>query len=296
VNVLDILNSPWAIVPEKYIEIREIYLRHLRGETADLQAIEAKLGKPLENVRQPYVIENGVAVIDLVGVISKRMNLFSEISGGVSTQLAAADFRAALADGEAHSILLNVESPGGNVDGVEELSRTIREARANKPVVALADGLMASAAYWIGSGAEAIYATSRTARVGSIGVIATHVDQSQWDAERGLKYTHITAGKYKGAASSHEPLTEEGRSILQELVDSIYQTFVQDVAVNRGVSPAFVLENMADAKIFIGQAAVDAGLVDGIRTREQVIEDLNRRAEARQSRAQGLEILRYANS
>jgi signal peptide peptidase SppA len=277
-NVLDILNAPWALMPERYLELQAIYLRHLRGETPDLAAIEAKLGKPLNNEREPYQLDQGVAEINVHGVIGKRMNLFSEISGGVSTQLLAKDLRAALADPEAHSILLNVDSPGGEVDGTHEVAQIIRDSRGGKPIVALADGTMASAAYWIGSAADAVYAIGKTTQVGSIGVIATHRDVSKMYEMRGVKMTHITAGKYKAAGSPYQPLDAESTAILQAEVDEIYSTFVDEVASNRGRTPQDVLDNMADGRIFIGQSAIQAGLVDGIRSREEIIADLNRRA------------------
>ena len=278
-NVLGILDAPWALMPERYLELREVYLRHARGERADLAAIEAKIGKPLENIRQPYTLDGGVAVLDVSGIIAKRMNLFTQISGGVSTQLLAQDVRAALADPEAHSILLNVDSPGGEVDGTHEVATLIRESRGQKPMVALADGTMASAAYWIGSAADAVYAIGKTTQVGSIGVIATHTDVSKANEMRGVKVTHVTAGKYKAAGSPYQPLDAETTAVIQVEVDQIYSTFVDEVAQNRGRSPEDVLLNMADGRMFIGEAAVRAGLVDGIRTREQIIADLNLSAQ-----------------
>jgi signal peptide peptidase SppA len=283
-NALDILNSPWALIPERYVELREIYLRHARGESADLKAIEARIGKPLENTHQPYTLDGGVAAIDISGIIAKRMNMFMQISGGTSTQLLAQDFKMALADPEAHSILLNVDSPGGEVDGTHEVANLIRNARGQKPIVALADGTMASAAYWIGSAAEAVYAIGKTTQVGSIGVIATHTDLSKANEMRGVKVTHITAGKYKAADSPYQPLNAETTAILQAEVDQIYSTFVDEVAQQRGVTPQRVLDEMADGRMFIGEAAVRAGLVDGIRTREQIIADLNQRASMQEMR------------
>lgn len=287
-QLLDVLNAPWAIVPEKLLEIREIYFTHLRGEKIDVHGIEARLGQPLNNQREPYQVIDGVAVLPVEGVIAKRMNMFTRISGGVSTQLLERDFKAALADDRAHSILLSVDSPGGNVDGVAELAQTIFGARGKKPVVALADGMMASAAYWIGSAADRVFIGGETTQVGSIGVVATHTDISKAEEMRGVKTTEVTAGKYKRIASEHKPLSDEARAAIQEQVDHIYSVFVNEVARHRGRDVDTVLDKMADGRIFLGKKALEVGLVDGVSTQADLIRQLNqertdvKRAVARQ--------------
>lgn len=280
-RLLDVLNAPWAIVPEKLLEIREIYFTHLRGEKIDLRAIEARLGQPLDNQKQGYEVADGVAVLPIEGVIAKRMNLFTRICGGVSTQLLECDFKAALADDRAHSILLSVDSPGGNVDGVFELARAIYEARGTKPIVALANGMMASAAYWIGSAADRVFITGETTQVGSIGVVATHTDLSKAEEMRGVKTTEITAGKYKRIASEHKPLSDEARAAIQEQVDHVYSVFVNEVARHRSTDVETVLDKMADGRIFLGSKAIDAGLVDGVSTEADLVRQLNQEQEQR---------------
>ena len=257
-KILDILTSPWAIQPEKLLEIQAIYATHLRGDKIDIEAVEKRLGRPLANERQAYQNRDGVAVIALQGVIAKRMNLFAQISGGVSTELAAADIGSALADPAVHSIILHIDSPGGT-----------------------ADGTMASAAYWIGSAAHQAYIADHTTQVGSIGVVASHTDVSGIEAQRGVKTTEIYAGKYKRMASSYAPLTKEGKKTIQDQVDYLYGVFVADVAQQRGVAEETVLQNMADGRVFIGQQAIDAGLVDGVSTLDALVAELNR------SRTQG---------
>jgi signal peptide peptidase SppA len=280
-QLLKMLNAPWAIVPDKLLEIREIYFAHLRGEQIDLRAIEARLGKPLDNPKQGYEVVDGVAVLPIEGVIAKRMNLFTRISGGTSTQLLERDFKAALEDRVVHSILLSVDSPGGNVDGVFELARTIFEARGRKPIVALGNGMMASAAYWIASAADRVLITGETTQVGSIGVVATHTDISKAEEMRGVKTTEITAGKYKRLASEHKPLSDEARAAIQEQVDYVYSVFVNEVARHRGTDVETVLVKMADGRIFLGSKAVEAGLVDGFSTEADLIHRLNQEHKQR---------------
>jgi len=273
-RILDVLNSPWAIVPAKLSEITEIYATHLRGEKIDVKALEAKLGQPLANEQRDYEIIDGVAVIGVEGVLAKRMNLFSQISGGASTELIGRDLRAALADSRVHAILLNVDSPGGAVDGTQTLADAVYNARGVKPVVAFADGMMASAAYWIGSAAQEIYISGDTVMSGSIGVAMQHVDYSRYEEKVGIKTTDIYAGKYKRIASSSAPLSEEGRATLQTMVDQLYTVFVDNVARNRGTDTETVLKDMADGRLFVGRAAIDAGLVDGVSTFDALIADL----------------------
>lgn len=207
---------------------------------------------------------NGVAVIPVTGVLQKRGDWMTEIFGDTSMQNVGAALLAADADPAIKSIILAIDSPGGTVDGTEELAAIV--AGVSKPVIAIADGMMMSAAYWIGSAADAVYLSSRTAEAGSIGVIATHTDVSGAEAQHGVKTTLVTAGRYKAAANPYEPLSNDGMTVLQGLVDGIYTVFVDTVAKNRGVSVETALENMADGRIFMGDAAISAGLADGYMT------------------------------
>lgn len=273
-KILDVLTAPWAIQPEKLLELQAIYATHLRGEKIDIAGVEARLGKPLKNEPQGYQVIDGVAVVPVAGVIAKRMNLFAEISGGVSSELVGRDLRAAASDPTVKAILLHIDSPGGTVDGTQTLAQLVESVGAQKPVVAFADGMMASAAYWIGSAAGAVFAASETTQVGSIGVVATHTDVSGAEAARGIKTTEISAGKYKRIASQYGPLTDEGKAAIQEQVDTLYTIFVNDVARHRGVAADAVLEHMADGRVFLGAEAQARGLVDGIASLESVLSRL----------------------
>lgn len=275
-KILDVLTSPWAILPEKLLEIQNIYATHLRGEKIDIKQVEAAIGRPLVNEPKGYEQHGGVGVVRLEGVLARRMNLFSRMSGGTSTELALAQFREALADREAESILLVIDSPGGAVDGTQELAEAIYNARGKKPIKALATGTVASAAYWIAAAAEEVLIASDTTLVGSIGVVATHVDVSRAEDRLGVKTTEITAGRYKRIASQYGPLTQEGRASIQEMVDAIYTAFVNDVAAFRRVSADRVLDGMADGRIFLGKAAQDVGLVDGFASEHDLLGKMRR--------------------
>ncbi len=273
-RLIDIITSPWAIMPEKLMELRGIYETHLKGEKIDIKAVEARVGKPLDNRPQGYEVIDGVAVITIDGVIAKRMNLFSQISGGVSTDLLARDLKVALVDPSVKAIVLAIDSPGGTVDGTVDIARLVYESRGVKHIVAYTDGTMASAAYWIGSAADKVYIGNDATLVGSIGVVATHQDISKAQEMAGVKTTEVYAGKYKRIVSQYAPLSEAGQAYLQDRVDYLYSVFVSAVADNRGVPVEKVLKGMADGKVFSGRQAVEAGLVDGVATLDALIADM----------------------
>ncbi len=273
-SLLDVLCSPWAIIPAKLEEIHNIYMTHLRGEKINVAEIEAKLGRPLDNKQTSYQIYDGVAVVPIVGVIAKRLNLFSAISNGLSTELVGSTIRQAANDSGVNSIVLQIDSPGGTVDGTQTLANLVAEVAQEKPVVAFIDGLAASAGYWIASAAPEIYIDGDTTTVGSIGVVATHVDKSRMQEAMGIKTTEITAGKYKRIASEFAPLSEEGKQVIQDQVDYLYSVFVNTVARNRGASVDTVLSKMADGRLFTGMQAIDAGLADGVSSLDQLISNL----------------------
>jgi len=266
-RLIDIVNGSWAITSDMLLEIQGIYSRHVRGEKINLANVEAAIGRPLDNEPKGYTVDGGVALLPIDGVIAKRMNLFSRISGGCSTELVGQEFDKAMNDPAVKSIVLLIDSPGGTVDGTPELAAKIHGARdMGKKCVAFTDGMMASAAYWIGSACHEAYCSSEVSIVGSIGVVTSHVDVSKAEEKAGIKTTEIYSGKYKRIASQHGPLTDEGRAVIQEQLDHVYSVFVDDVAKHRGVSVDQVLSDMADGRIFQGSQAVNAGLVDGVST------------------------------
>jgi capsid assembly protease len=284
-RLVDVVTSPWALQPEKLLEIRAIYETHLRGERIDIAGVEARIGQPLVNEPKPYQVIDGVAVVPLIGVLAKRANLFMQISGGISTQIVGQWLAEAAADPKVAALVLEIDSPGGQVDGVQVLAQQVAQIReSGKPVLAWISGVGASGAYWIASAADRIYIADQTTLVGSIGVVATHVDVSAREAQNGVKTTEITAGRYKRIASSYAPLSEEGRATIQQQVDAIYSVFVESVAANRGVDVETVLSDMADGRVFIGQQAIDAGLVDGVSTLGALIESLKPGAGAARTR------------
>ena len=274
-KLLDVLTAPWAIEPAKLLEIQTIYATHLRGEKIDIAAVEARLGRSLDNTPAAYAVVDGVAVLQVNGVMAKRANMFMDISGGTSMQLAARALQQAADDAQVHSIIQVFDTPGGTVDGTQAFANTIARVNAIKPVVTLADGTMASAGVWAGSAGRQIYLADATTAVGSIGIVSQHVDLSGRDAQAGIKRTEVFAGKYKRIASDTGPLSLEGLQSMQDQVDYIYSLFVQAVATHRGTTVDKVLADMADGRMFTGQQVIAAGLADGITTLDELIVQLN---------------------
>jgi len=171
------------------------------------------------------------------------------------------------------AIVLDVDSPGGSVQGVEEFSRAIFEARGVKPVVAIANATADSGAFYIASAAEELVVTP-SGEVGSIGVIGFHLDESAKNEKAGEKWTIIQAGRYKSEFYPQHPLTDEARAAGQEFVDGYYELFVQAVARNRGVSAERVVEDYGQGRVVAAKKALQLGMVDRIATFQEVINEL----------------------
>lgn len=214
-------------------------------------------------------VVDGVAVIPVNGPISFD-DPFAALFGETTVKVISENLDKALADASVHSILLNVNSPGGYVTGVEALSDKVFASRGTKRIYAHTEGMAASAAYWIASAADQLFLGSGTAEVGSIGVYLVHFDYSTMLTDMGIKVTEITAGKYKGLGSPYAELTAKDQELLQADVDYIYTRFVQAVARNRGISAEEVLKS-ATGLTFFGSDAVAKGLADGISTQQEVI-------------------------
>ena len=221
----------------------------------------------------------GIAVIPIYGVITQRGNMVDDVSGPgmVSTQIVTQMLRQAVADDAVSQILLDIDSPGGSVYGVSELSDAILSARAQKPVVAIANSLAASAAYWVGSQASEFYVTSG-GEVGSIGVWQAHQDYSKAMDEAGVKTTLISAGKFKVEGNPYAPLDEEAQGFMQSRVDDYYASFTKAVAKGRGVPITQVRDGMGQGRVLGADAALAQNMVDGIASFDQVLSKMQKDA------------------
>jgi signal peptide peptidase SppA len=220
-------------------------------------------GTPVEEEasHDPLDVDARVAIIPVHGVLVHRATGMDAMCGMTDYQVLTRMVNEAADSADVDAILLEIDSPGGEAHGCFEFADAIFEARSKKPIVALVNEMACSAAYAIASAAHSIYVT-KTALVGSIGVIATHVDVSKADEMAGYKYTHIFAGKKKADWTEHEPLSERGKAALQQQVTSMYNIFVSTVARNRGIEPESIAGT--EAGLFMGKSGVVAGLADEV--------------------------------
>jgi signal peptide peptidase SppA len=223
--------------------------------------------------RPPERQVNRVAILPLFGTIFPRANIMTDVSGATSAESFGNQFTELIQDPNVDAIILDVDSPGGQVDGIDELATKIFQARGTKPIVAIANYTMASAAYWIGSAADQVI-VSPSADVGSIGVFAVHEDMSKALDREGVKMSIIKRGKYKAEGNPYEPLTEEARAAIQSRVDEIYDGFINTVARNRGVTPATVRDSFGEGRTVSARQAVELGMADRIGTLQETIDQL----------------------
>ncbi len=201
------------------------------------------------------------AIIPIHGILTKKPGAFDEMLGMTSYEQIEEQITQALADSSIEKIILEIDSPGGEVNGIFDLADFIYSARGKKRIIAIANDDAFSAAYAIASSAEKVL-VSRTSGVGSIGVIASHIDQSGFDEKCGIKYTTVFAGSRKNDLNPHEPITSESLESLQKEVDRLYEMFVQLIARNRGLSIEKI--RSTEAGLYFGEKAVEIGLADGM--------------------------------
>jgi signal peptide peptidase SppA len=264
--------EPWAILPQALSVIVDVVTRHFAGEKLDAEEVQTRIHgakRPSERVA------GSIAVLPLFGTIFPRANMFTDVSGATSAEMFGRRFDELLNDATVGAIVLDVDSPGGQVPGIEELSTKIFEARGTKPIIAVANHLMASAAYWIGTAADELVVTP-SGEVGSVGVFAIHEDVSESLLKEGVKVTVISEGKYKTEGNAYEPLSEEARAALQTRVAEVYERFVQAVARNRGVKASEVRSGFGEGRTVGARQAVKMNMADRVETLDDTIARLQR--------------------
>lgn len=244
----------------------------------DVEALEARLGRPLDNTRTVSV-RDGVAVIPVTGPIFRRANLFTEISGATSTEVLATDIQAALDDPGVRALVLDVDSPGGDATGINELSDLIFQARGQKPLKAYVGGMGASAAYWIASAAEEVVVDD-TAQLGSVGVVLNIRTRQDRPGETTYEVVSSNAPNKRPNLES-----EAGRAQLQERVDELADVFLDKVARNRGIPRAEVNDRFRQGGIATGALAVAAGMADRLGSLESLIAELAGSSASNQRRS-----------
>lgn len=292
----EFLGTPWALQPEKLSVLTGVVERWMRGEKADEATLEGVRAARRDDA--PYFAAadgsrlaaaadgrapspGAIAVVPIYGVIVQRASMLSETSGMVSAERVAARVRSAINDPSVGAIVLDVDSPGGSVYGIAELADELLSFRGQKKIVAVANSLAASAAYWAPTAAEEFVVTPG-GEVGSIGVYTAHFDHSKWLEAEGVDVTLISAGKYKVEGNPYQPLSEEAKAAIQERIDQYYDAFVKAVAKHRGVTPGAVRDGFGQGRVVGAKDAVSEGMADRVETLGEVIARLSasKRAQA----------------
>lgn len=279
-----VASSLWAITDQKMAEIIEVLAFRSSGQEFTAEEIQARIGGGAE---RPSASRSGaVAVIPIRGTIAHRMGGMMEASGGVSCESISHMLKAALADESVGSIVLDVDSPGGTVTGLQELAAEIRAAREIKHITAQVNGMMASAAYWLGAQASEIVSIP-SGETGSKGVVMPHKDLSAALEKEGIKVRVFRSSKHKWAGNPFEPLTDEQAAEIQQRVDAAGAQFDKDVSLGRGVSVADVRAGFGEGRLLDAKAAKAAGLIDRIATMDETIGRLTGRKATAGLRAEG---------
>lgn len=263
-----VTHAPWAIMPEKMSAICELLSLRRSGKKLSRQEVSARIGSQRQPMRSTAP---SVAVLNVFGTLAQHGGMMTESSGGTSHDAISRVFDAAMSDPNVSSIVLNIDSPGGTVAGTPELAAKIFSARGKKQVIAVANSLAASAAYWIGSAAQKFVVTP-SGMGGSIGVLYVHTDDTAAAEKIGIKETVISAGKYK--SEGYGPLSEEAKTAIQKRVDATYGDFVAAVAKHRGVSTMRVEADFGQGRVLGARDAVAAGMFDSVATLEDVLNEL----------------------
>lgn len=284
-SVIDVATAtPWAITPEKLLAIQNFLAVRSMGERVSAEEIEqitaaaqrrSPTGASREGTDEPRV-----AVISVTGTLLPRATGLARSSGVMTTGDIADAVEAAVMDGNVSAVVLDIDSPGGVTTGIPDAASRIMALRGRKPIVAVANDLMASAAYWLGSAADEIVA-SPTALVGSIGVYTMHVEASRMLANAGMKVTIVKAGRLKAGGNPYEELSPDARDTMQAIVSEAYDRFVEAVATQRNTSAEDVIAKYGEGSVLTPSQALKVGMVDRVAT----LQDTLRRVAASTSSA-----------
>lgn len=288
-------SMPWMIQPEKLEAIAEFFQLQLDGGKLNPEEIAERTAHPKKGFSRethwfeaqgaqayPYQaavsgsnsMSNGlVAVLPIYGVIAHRAQMNISSGGGFNIEDFRTRFQNAVDDPNVKAIVLDIDSPGGTVSGVDEMSKQIFQARTQKQITAVANTQAASAAYYLASAATELVVTP-SGDVGSIGVYMLHSDMSSALQAKGINTTLIKAGKFKAEGNPYQPLDDEALASLQSNVDDYYDMFVKAVARNRGVSAEDVRGGFGQGRTVLAKEAVKQGMADRVGTLEEVISGL----------------------
>ncbi len=266
----------WAVAEEQFLAMFN------RVAQLNLAAhIQVNGDQKIEAAERPATSTSAadvmIGIIDVNGTLMKRGTSLSSSSSLINIRRV---IRSAARDPEIDAILLRIDSPGGTLSGTQEVAEEVRKAREAKPVFAFVEDLAASAAYWIASQAEKVYANTPTAIAGSIGTFIGLYDYSEAAAKAGVKAIVIRAGELKGAGFPGTEITDAQKAYWQEIVDKAQSEFTAAVAAGRNRPTAEVAERYVTGRVYVAADAEAMGMIDGVRSFDQAIAELTTRVRA----------------
>jgi len=276
---------PWAMDPWKLAAVADAIERWATGEVTMSDAQLDERSARAESARGPMTAGEGIAVLPVHGVIAHRARSVQGMStgAGVSTEILSGQLRGLVADPTISAIVLDIDSPGGDAAGLQELTAEMREMRGEKPIISFVNATAASAAYWIAAGASEIVATP-SGLIGSIGVYMLHEDHSAELESSGVTVTMISAGEHKVEASPFAPLEGDARAHLQTLVDERYRAFTSDVGKGRKTSAKNVVANYGGGRVLPATTALEVGMIDRIGTLHDAVQRASELSKRRRRR------------
>ena len=260
----------WAVQPQHLaIMITSARMMLNGGESAAQTEHAASEQAAIEAARRQQISAStggSVVVLPLYGLITQKPSWY----GGTSVEGFTMQFRQALADPNVTAIVIDVDSPGGSVSGIEELADEIFAARPKKTIIAISNTLNASAAYFLSSQASEMYVTP-SSLTGSIGVYNAHQDVSEMLAAYGVKITLVSAGRFKVEGNPYEPLSADAQAAMQSLVDGFYASFVKSVARGRKAKVSDVKAGYGEGRVLMADDAISSGMADKVGTLDTVL-------------------------
>ena len=288
------ISTPWAVrrdVLAVHAQIIMNWANNIQNANLEHQTndYDARIRDVNERINASYI-----AVIPVYGVIVQRAGIITDWCGGTSADQLSNAVTEAANDDSVSDIILDIDSPGGSVYGIEMAANAIYNARSKKNIIAISNSCCASAAYWIGSQASEFYCVPG-GEVGSIGVYTVHEDVSQYYENLAVKTTFIKAGEHKTDGNSYEPLTEDAQAFMQTRINDYYEQFTSAVARGRNKTVDYVKKNMGQGRVFGTTEAISSNMIDGIMTFSELINS-KRTNQANQNAAKKLKTKSYYKS
>ncbi|WP_339064726.1 S49 family peptidase [Teredinibacter turnerae] len=295
----NIFSSLWMIYPSAQAALDKIIATALANIPENAEIVPpvsagtvddaARMGLPVQRVGRSALVRTVGPMIKSAGWMAKY-----GIAGTRETQAA---LQSAAVDPDVDAIVWLMDTPGGSVDGLEELAGTARAVKSKKPVIVQVDGLLASAGYYVAAQASKIYAAPGNL-VGSIGTRIALYDYSGLYEKAGVKAVPVDTGEHKSAGLPGTKITESQIAQFQKIVDGYFEMFLGAIEVGRNMDRKSI-EKLADGRVYFATESVESGLIDGEQTLSQTLAELSVNEQAsnrRRTRADRLRVLQLASA